>query len=58
MSQAWATFARTSNPGFDGIPGWPAYSMDTRATMILDAQCRVVNDPFSAERRLWQEIAK
>jgi para-nitrobenzyl esterase len=56
MSQAWATFARRSNPSFDGIPAWPAYTLDTRATMILDAQCRVVNDPFSAERRLWQEL--
>jgi para-nitrobenzyl esterase len=56
MSQAWATFARTSNPSFDGIPRWPAYTLDTRATMFLDAECRVVNDPYSAERRLWREI--
>ncbi len=57
MSQAWATFARTGNPSFDGIPRWPAYTLDTRATMFLDAECHVVNDPFSAERRLWKEIA-
>jgi para-nitrobenzyl esterase len=57
MSHAWATFARTSNPSFEGIPRWPAYTLDTRSTMFLDAECRVVNDPFSAERRLWQEIA-
>jgi para-nitrobenzyl esterase len=56
MSQAWATFARTSNPSFDGIPRWPAYTLDTRATIFLDAECRVVNDPYSAERRLWREI--
>ena len=56
MSKAWATFARTSNPSFDGIPRWPAYTLEKRATMFLDAECRVVNDPFSAERRLWQEI--
>jgi para-nitrobenzyl esterase len=57
MSRAWATFARTSNPSFDGIPKWPAYTLDTRATMFLDAECRVVNDPYSSERRLWQELA-
>jgi para-nitrobenzyl esterase len=57
MSQAWATFARTSNPNFDGIPRWPAYTLDTRATMFLDAECRVVNDPYSSERRLWQDLA-
>jgi para-nitrobenzyl esterase len=57
MSRAWATFARTSDPSFDGIPRWPAYTLDTRATMFLDAECRVVNDPFSTERRLWRELA-
>jgi para-nitrobenzyl esterase len=56
MSQAWATFARTGNPDFDGIPHWPAYTTGTRATMMLDATCRIVNDPFSAERKLWKEI--
>ena len=56
MSRAWATFARTSNPSFDGIPRWPAYTTDTRATMFLDAECRVVNDPFSTERKLWKEL--
>ena len=56
MSKAWAAFARTSNPSFDGIPRWPAYTLDTRATMFLDAECRVFNDPYSAERRLWQEL--
>jgi para-nitrobenzyl esterase len=57
MSRAWATFARSGNPSFDGIPRWPAYTLDTRATMILDAQCRVVNDPFAPERRLWKEFS-
>jgi para-nitrobenzyl esterase len=56
MSQAWAKFARTGDPSFDGIPRWPAYKLDSRPTMILDAQCRVVEDPSSAERKLWQEI--
>lgn len=56
MSQAWATFARTSNPSFEGIPRWPAYNLDTRATMFLDAECRVVNDPYASERQLWKEV--
>jgi para-nitrobenzyl esterase len=56
MSQAWATFARAGNPSFAGIPDWPAYTLDTRATMILDAQCRLVKDPYSAERLLWRDI--
>jgi para-nitrobenzyl esterase len=57
MSEAWATFAKHGNPSFDGIPNWPAYDLTRRATMILDAKCRVVNDPFREERLLWKEIA-
>jgi hypothetical protein len=26
---------------------------DTRATMIIDAECRVVDDMSSAERQVW-----
>jgi para-nitrobenzyl esterase len=56
MSQAWATFARTSNPSFDGIPKWPAYTLEQRATMILNVHCEVVNDPDREERLLWKEV--
>lgn len=56
MSRAWASFARTSNPSHDEIPHWPAYTLDRRATMFLDAECRVVNDPYREERILWQEM--
>ena len=56
MSRAWAAFARTSDPSHDEIPRWPAYTLEQRATMILDAECRVVNDPNSEERRVWQDL--
>ena len=56
MSRAWASFARSGNPSHDEIPAWPAYTLDTRATMFLDAQCKVVNDPFREERILWQQL--
>jgi para-nitrobenzyl esterase len=56
MSAAWAAFARTGNPGTPGLPTWPAYETQRRATMILDAECRVVDDPFSEERKLWDDI--
>jgi para-nitrobenzyl esterase len=56
MSRAWAAFARTSNPSHDEIPPWPPYTLENRATMILNAECRVVDDPYAEERRVWKEI--
>jgi para-nitrobenzyl esterase len=45
MGGAWASFARTGNPNHSGMPHWPAYTADTRATMYFDAPCEVRNDP-------------
>jgi para-nitrobenzyl esterase len=56
MSAAWAAFARNGNPSGPGLPEWPAYDTRRRATMILDAKCRVVDDPFADERKLWDEL--
>ncbi len=50
MSAAWVAFARIGNPNHKGLPEWPAYALDKRATMIFDNQCRVVNDPGREER--------
>jgi hypothetical protein len=50
MSGAWAAFARTGNPNHKGLPNWPAFKTDQRATMIFDNQCKVVNDPHREER--------
>jgi para-nitrobenzyl esterase len=56
MSRAWASFARTSNPSHDEIPAWPAYALERRATMLIDAECRVIDDPWSEERQVWKEV--
>jgi para-nitrobenzyl esterase len=58
MSRAWAAFARTGNPSHDEIPAWPAYTLEQRATMFLNAECKVVNDPYREERMVWQEIGE
>ncbi len=50
MSGAWAAFARTGNPNHKGLPNWPAFNTDQRATMVFDNQCKVVNDPHGEER--------
>ena len=33
MSSASATIARTGNPNHKGLPNWPAYDAEQRATM-------------------------
>lgn len=50
MSAAWAAFARTGNPNAKGLPHWPAFTTDQRATMIFNDECKVVNDPYKEER--------
>src|SRR5947208_12147586 len=56
MSEMWATFARTGHPGAKGQPSWPAYTLEKRATMMIDAQCKVEEDPFEQERALWDSL--
>lgn len=45
---AWISFARS------GDPGWPRYELSRRATMRFDVPSRVVDDPRSWERALWE----
>ena len=52
MSRSWSAFAHNGNPGASGVPPWPTYTADTRATMIFDDECKVVNDPDREERLL------
>ena len=51
ISGAWVAFARTGNPSHQGIPKWPAFDSRQRATMILDQESRVVDDPNGSERQ-------
>ena len=56
-SMTWATFARTGAPDNETVPHWPAYTADTRATMMIDTEWRVANDPDHDARLLWEKIA-
>jgi para-nitrobenzyl esterase len=47
---AFTRFART------GSPGWPAYDLDTRQTMIFDRKSRVERDPRCWERELFARV--
>lgn len=56
MSQMWSTFARTGKPGAKGQPEWPAYDTTRRATMMINAECKVADDPFRLEREFWERL--
>ena len=57
MASAWIAFARTGNPAAPGAPAWPPYDAVRRATYVFDKVSAVVEDPFSAVRRVLQARA-
>jgi para-nitrobenzyl esterase len=50
MHAAWVAFAT------NGDCGWPKYDLSRRATMRFDLTSAVVDDPHSAERKLWAGV--
>src|ERR1700730_7756185 len=52
ISTAWVNFARTGDPNHDGLPHWPTYTSEHRATMYFDTPCGVRNDPEGEALRL------
>jgi para-nitrobenzyl esterase len=56
MHAAWIAFARTGSPAHAGIPPWPAYGHDSRATMYFGASAHLENDPAAAERLAWADL--
>ena len=55
MSSLWASFARTGTPSAPGQPAWPAYTTEARSTLIINAQCKIVDDPGASERKFWEQ---
>jgi para-nitrobenzyl esterase len=55
LASTWVAFAKTGKPDNEHIPHWPAYDATTRATMIFDANTRIVNDPRAAIRKYWTQ---
>jgi para-nitrobenzyl esterase len=55
VGEAWANFARNGRPGHRGLPEWPAYTQEKRATMIINSSCAVKDDPEGECLRLLRE---
>jgi para-nitrobenzyl esterase len=47
MAGAYIAFAKTGNPTVPGVGDWPAYTAETRATMIFDVNTRAENSPHN-----------
>lgn len=56
MATALLAFARRGDPNAPGVPAWPQFKIEERATMLFDATSRAQNDPRGAERRLFAPI--
>jgi para-nitrobenzyl esterase len=50
MHRAWIAFARDGDPNHAGLPAWPQYDLERRATMRFDTTCEVVDDPAGEDR--------
>jgi para-nitrobenzyl esterase len=58
MHRAWIAFAREGDPQHAGLPEWPRYDLDRRATMRFDTTCELLDDPAREDREVFEaEIA-
>jgi len=58
MAGAWVAFATTGNPNHPLLPKWPAYDTTTRATMVINNDWSVVNDPYGEEKKVVAEVTR
>jgi para-nitrobenzyl esterase len=56
IHDAWVAFARTGDPNHAGLPAWPQYNPDRRATMLLNTTC-APSEELYAELPYWDTVA-
>ena len=56
MMASFIALAAKGDPNASGLPQWPMYRLDRRATMIFDAPPRVENDPRREQRELFARV--
>jgi len=54
VSAAWIAFATEGKPQVDGLPEWSAYDGERRATLVINDECEMVDDPNRARREAMQ----
>jgi para-nitrobenzyl esterase len=53
---AWLGFARRGEPGHPGLPAWPRFDTETRATLLFGESCTLEEDPLGPERAAWDGV--
>lgn len=56
MQDSFVAFAKTGDPSHAGLPRWPRYALDKRATMVFDTRNRIENDPRKWQRELFARV--
>jgi para-nitrobenzyl esterase len=56
MMAAWTSFAATGDPNHVGLPEWPPYEPERRATMFFDLTSRIMDLPFDVIRSAWMRV--
>jgi para-nitrobenzyl esterase len=56
MSSAWIAFAASGKPAAPGLPEWPAYEATRHATLVLDDESEIIDDPTRSRRLAMQQF--
>lgn len=57
LGDLWTAFARGEDPAAEGVPPWPVYDAERRATLRVSAEgVEVVDDPMGTERGWWEGL--
>jgi para-nitrobenzyl esterase len=56
VSSAWISFAETGAPRAEGLPEWTPYDGERRPTLVIDDECKMVDDPNRERRQAMQEV--
>lgn len=56
MHAAWVAFAKSGDPNTSQLPDWPRYDTTSRATMLLDVESSVADDPDGDLREAWDGL--